>query len=69
MKKSKKIHKKITKIEPFINKYKCEGINFLLEKEDKKKYEENNVTVNINVLYVKKEKNISWFCFKTKFKL
>ena len=41
---------RITKIEPSINKYKWEGINFLSEKDDLKKIEKNNV------LYAKKEK-------------
>ena len=45
----------MTRIKPFINKYKCEGINFLLEKDDKKKFEKNNITISLNVLYAKKE--------------
>ena len=47
---------RITKIKPFINKYKWEGINFPSEKDDWKKFEKNNLTVILNVLYVKKEK-------------
>ena len=47
---------RITKIKPFINKYKCEGINFPSEKDDWKKFEKNNVTIALNVLYAKKEK-------------
>ena len=46
---------RITKIKPFINKYKWEGINFLSEKYDWKKIEKNNVTIALNVLYAKKE--------------
>ena len=56
---------RITKIKPFINKDNWEGINFPLEKDDWKKIEKNNVTIALNVLYVKKEKNISCLCFKT----
>ena len=47
---------KITKIKPFINKYIWKGINFPSEKDDWKKIEKNNVTIALNVLYVKKEK-------------
>ena len=46
----------ITKIKPFINKYKWEGIHYSSEKDDQKKFEKNNVTIALNVLYAKKEK-------------
>ena len=46
---------RITKVKPFINKYKWKGINFPSEKDDWKKIEKNNVTIAVNVLYVKKE--------------
>ena len=52
------IHSKswrITKIKPFINKHKWEGLNFPSEKDNWKKTEKNNVTVAFNVLCVKKE--------------
>ena len=52
------------KIKPFINKYNWEGINYLLEKDDWKKNDKNNVTIALNVLYTKKEK-IYPACFKT----
>ena len=45
-----------TKIKSFINKYNWEGINFPSEKDDWKKFEKNNVTIALNVLYAKKEK-------------
>ena len=47
---------RITKIKPFINKYKWEEINFPSGKDGWKKFEKNNVTIVLNVLYVKKEK-------------
>ena len=53
-----------TKIKPFINEYKLEGINFPSEKDDCKKFEENNVRIVLNVLHAKKEKNISCSCFE-----
>ena len=49
---------RITKMEPFTDKYKWEGINFPSEKDDWKKLERNNVTIALNVLYAKKEKYI-----------
>ena len=52
IKKSKKIRKKI---ERFINNYDREGIDFLSEKDDCKKFEKNIVTNAVNVVYAKKE--------------
>ena len=46
----------ITKIKPFINKYNWEGINFASQKDDWRKFEKNNVTISLNVLYAKQEK-------------
>ena len=48
----------ITKIEPFINKYKWEGVKFPSEKGNWKKFEKSNLTVAVDVLFAKKE-NIS----------
>ena len=53
---NKKDSQGITKVKPFINKYNWEGINFPSEKDDWKKFEKNNVTIALNVLYAKKEK-------------
>ena len=50
----KKDRQRITKIKPFINKYNQEGINLPSEKDDWKKIEKNNVTINLNVFYAKK---------------
>ena len=49
---------RITKIKPFMNKHNWEGIKFPSEKNDQKKFEKNNVTVALNVLYAKKKKYI-----------
>ena len=54
----KKDLQKRTKIEPFINKYNWAGINFPSEKDDWKNFEKNNVTIALNILSAKKEKNI-----------
>ena len=45
----------ITKIKPFIDKQNWKGINFPSEKDDWKKFEKNNVTIALNVLYATKE--------------
>ena len=47
--KIRKNPERITRIKPFINKYKS-------EKEDWKRFENNNVTIVLNVLHAKKEK-------------
>ena len=52
----KKDTQRIINTKLFINKYNWEGINFPSEKDDWKKFEKNNVTIALNVLYVKKEK-------------
>ena len=47
---------RITKIKSFINKYNWKETNFPSEKDDCKKFEKNNVTIALHVLYAKKEK-------------
>ena len=41
------------KIKPFTNKYNCEKINFVSEKDDWKRIEKNNVTIGLTVLHEK----------------
>ena len=48
--------KTITKIKPLTNKYNWEEINFPSEKDNWKKFEKNNRTKAINILYARKEK-------------
>ena len=47
----KKHSERIIKIKPFINKYNWKGITFPSEKDDWKKFEKNNLTIALNVLY------------------
>ena len=61
----KKDPRRITKIKHFVNNYNREGINIPSKKDDWKKIEKNTVTIASNVLYVKKEKNIS--CYVSKY--
>ena len=65
MKKIKKYLQRIRQIKPFINICNWKGIHFPLEKDDWRIIEKNNVMIALNVLYAKKEKNISFLCFKT----
>ena len=51
-------------MKPVINRYNSEGINLSSEKDDWKKYEKNNVTIALNVLYAKKEKIYSAYVSK-----
>ena len=51
----KKDPRRITKIKPFLNRYNWERITFPSEKNDWKKFDKNNVTITLNVLYAKKE--------------
>ena len=55
---------RITKIKTFINKSKWEGIKFPSNKDDWKKFDKNNLTIALNLLYAKKRKKISCLCFK-----
>ena len=48
--------KRITKVNPLLNKYKWKGINFPSKKDAWKRIEKNNVRIALNVLYSKKEK-------------
>ena len=50
-------------MKPFINKYKWEGINFLSENHDWKRFQKKNVTIALNVLYAKK-KYVSYVMFQ-----
>ena len=59
---------RIIKIKSFMNKDNWKGIDFPSEKDDWKKNETNNLKIALNVLYVKKEDNMSCLCFKTYFK-
>ena len=49
----KHVHR-IPKNKSFINKYNWKEINYPLRKDDWKKFEKNNPTIALNVMYVKK---------------
>ena len=54
--KNRKNPKRITKIKPFINKYNWGGTDFPSEKDDWQRFEKNNLTIALNLLYAGKEK-------------
>ena len=43
---------RISKIEPFIDQYIWREINFTSQKEDRKKFELNNESIALNILYI-----------------
>ena len=46
---------RVSNIEPFIIKYKWEAINYLAKMDDWKKFEKNNPSIAVNVLYTKEK--------------
>ena len=48
----KKDPQRITKIKPFIDKYNWKEISFPSHQKDWKKFESNNKTITLNILYV-----------------
>ena len=50
---------RVSKIEPFIDKYKWKGLNYPSNINDRKTFEKNNLTIALNVLYIKEKKNMS----------
>ena len=48
---------RISKLKPYIDKYIWEGIDFLVGPKDWKKFEKNNKTIALNVLYIPRNKN------------
>ena len=49
--KIKKDPQKISKLKPYINQYNWKGIKFLSDKEDWKKFEQNNKEIALNILF------------------
>ena len=55
---------RITKIKPFINKYKWEGINFPSDKDDWKRFWKNNEQLLLIFCMLKKKKIYSAYVSK-----
>ena len=47
---------RISKLKPYINKYNWEGINFPAGSKEWRKFEQNNDTIALNILYAEKKK-------------
>ena len=60
----KKNFEGISKTKRFIYKYNCKGINYLSKKDSWKKVKQNNPTINLKVLYAKKEKSYPAYVLK-----
>ena len=46
---------RVSNIKPFINKYNWKGINYSSKLDDWKTFEKNNVTIALNILYIKEK--------------
>ena len=46
---------RVSNIKPFINKYNWKGINYPSKIDDWKTFEKNNLTIALNILYIKEK--------------
>ena len=51
---------RISKIKPFINQCNLKGVNFSSHKEDWKKFESNNKSIAVNILFVPEKMKKYW---------
>ena len=58
---------RISKLKPYINKYNWEDIKFPSDKEDWKKFEQNNKEIALNVLFVPHNKKEIEIAYKSKY--
>ena len=49
---------RISKLKPYINKYNWKGIEFPAGSKEWQKFEQNNKTIALNILYVKQKKYV-----------
>ena len=56
MKKSKETRKEYQKLKPFINKYNWNEIKYPSKIDVWKTFEKNNLTIALNILYIKEKK-------------
>ena len=59
---------RISKLKSYINKYNWEGINFPAGSKDWKKFERNNDTITLNILYVKQNTKTIRVVYESKYK-
>ena len=65
--KIKKDPQKISKLKPYINQYNWKDIKFPSDKEDWKKFEQNNKEIALNILYVPHNKKEIEPAYKSKY--
>ena len=65
--KIKKDPQKISKLKPYINQYNWKGIKFPSDKEDWKKFEQNNKEIALNVLFVPHNKKEIELAYTSKY--
>ena len=58
---------RISNIKPFINEYNWEGIDFPWHPKDWKKFEQNNKTIAVNILYVPHNKKETGVAYESKY--
>ena len=58
---------KISKIKPYTNNYNWKNIKFPSDKEDWKKYEQNNKEIALNILFVPHNKKETKLAYKSKY--
>ena len=66
--KIKKQPQKISKLKPYINQYNWKGIKFPLDKEYRKKFEQNNKEIALNVLFAPHNKREICHAYISKYK-
>ena len=54
---------RISKLKPYINKYNWEGIHFPVGSKEWRKFEQNNDTIALNILYQEKNTKIYIYIF------
>ena len=57
----------ISKLKPFINKYNWKGIDFPAGSKDWVKFEKNNETIELNVLYIPRNTKTANVAYKSKY--
>ena len=60
-------HQRISKIRPFINQYNWKGIQFPSHQEEWKKFEQNNKTIALNVLFVPRNTKTIRLAYKSNY--
>ena len=58
---------RISKLKPYVNKYNWKGINFPTTPKDWKKFEQNNKTIALNVLYVPRNTKTTSVAYRSEY--